>query len=155
MEIDLAHNNDSIEETVWFDERAYSTSWYQPVLETYQLSVNGTVECTSIASYYNDVVTTSSGFTYELSGNHNLVADFYLIDNSGSALSSEYTYDDLRDMLSVGLFSLTNGCNLEAVFNCGGVFSQPIDVIISPMKDSSWEKNVDWSNWTEYSIESP
>ena len=107
-----------------------------------------------MSAYYANTNQTDTGFTVDLSvgGEHTLVADFYVIDNAGDALSNEYTYNDLRDMLSVGLFQSSNGSNLEAVFNCGGVFSQPIDVIISPMKDSNWEANVDWTNWTEHSV---
>jgi hypothetical protein len=152
MEIDLAHNNDSIEETVWFDDRTYSTTWYQDVSETYQFSVNGTSEYTAIDDYYSNVSSTSTGFTLDMSDEHVLVADFYLINNSGGDLENEHVYDDLRDMLSHGLFGLNNGYNLEAVFNCGDVFSQPIDVIISPMKDSNWETNADWTNWTQGEI---
>jgi len=152
MKIDLAHNNDSIEETVWFEERTYSTTWYQDISETYQFSVNGTSEYTAIDEYYDNAAQTAAGFTVDLSGRHTLVSNFYVIDNAGDAVSNEYSYDDLRDMLSVGLFQLSNGSNLEAVFNCSDVFSQPIDVIISPMKDSNWEANVDWTNWTQEAI---
>jgi hypothetical protein len=149
MEIDLAHNNDSIEETLWFEDRTYSTDWYQDISETYQFMVNGNEEYSSIADYYAAVSLTSAGFTLPVAGDYTLVADFYVISNTGEPLSGDYTYDDLRDMLSVGLFSLNNGANLEAIYNCGGVFDEPIDVIVSPMKDTNWQTNVDWTNWTQ------
>ena len=152
MEIDLAHNDDSIEETVFFADRVYDADWRQQV-SGYELKVNGTVEFNTITACYAATSTTTDGFIISISGSHNLVADFFVINNSGAAIADEYTFNDIRDMLKVGYFSLTDGTNLECVFNCGDVFSAPIDIIITPMKDSNWEKSIDWTNWTQHAIE--
>ncbi len=157
MEIDLAHNNDSIKETVYFGGINGGVGDRYQAVSDYEFKVNDMVEYSNINDYYGDVEQVGDGFEIKIGDERTLKAEFYVINKAGGAdgvddldnLLDAYDidgFDDLRDMLSIGLFSLSNGSNLEAVFNCSGLFSEPIDIIISPMKDSNWEPNVDW-NW--------